>query len=123
MGISRPGALPPPPFGGAWVPRCDPTTFRLSVRQPNMALPQTSPESNDVQRLERLAAAVSALRRQVAQRIVGQESVVDGVLTALLAGGHSLLIGVPGLAETLLVASFAEALALSFNRVHFTPDL
>ena len=88
-----------------------------------MALPQTSSGSDDVQRLERLATAVSALRRQVAQRIVGQESVVDGVLTALLAGGHSLLIGVPGLAKTLLVSTIAEALRLSFNRVQFTPDL
>jgi MoxR-like ATPase len=59
----------------------------------------------------------------VAQRIVGQDSVVDGVLTALLAGGHSLLIGVPGLAKTLLVSTIAEALDLSFNRVQFTPDL
>jgi MoxR-like ATPase len=79
--------------------------------------------TNDVEQLARLASAVSELRRQVAQRIVGQEQVVDGVLTALLAGGHSLLIGVPGLAKTLLVSTIAEALELSFNRVQFTPDL
>ena len=78
---------------------------------------------NDVEQLRRLAAAVAALRQQVAQRIVGQDTVVDGVLTALLAGGHSLLIGVPGLAKTLLVSTIAEALELSFNRVQFTPDL
>ena len=78
---------------------------------------------SDVQQLERLAAAVRSLRQQVAQRIVGQNEVVDGVLTALLAGGHSLLIGVPGLAKTLLVSTIAEALHLSFNRVQFTPDL
>ena len=79
--------------------------------------------STDVQQLEQLASAVTSLRRQVAQRIVGQDDVVDGVLTALLAGGHSLLIGVPGLAKTLLVSTMAEALDLSFNRVQFTPDL
>jgi len=79
--------------------------------------------ANDVEQLAHLARAVSELRRQVAQRIVGQDQVVDGVLTALLAGGHSLLIGVPGLAKTLLVSTIAEALELSFNRVQFTPDL
>jgi MoxR-like ATPase len=80
-------------------------------------------QSDDVAQLSRLANAVSGLRRQVAERIVGQQEVVDGVLTALLAGGHSLLIGVPGLAKTLLVSTIAEALDLSFNRVQFTPDL
>jgi MoxR-like ATPase len=79
--------------------------------------------TDDVAQLARLASAVAELRRQVAQRIVGQDTVVDGVLTALLAGGHSLLIGVPGLAKTLLVSTIAEALDLSFNRVQFTPDL
>jgi len=79
--------------------------------------------ANDVEQLAQLARAVSELRKQVAQRIVGQDQVVDGVLTALLAGGHSLLIGVPGLAKTLLVSTIAEALELSFNRVQFTPDL
>jgi MoxR-like ATPase len=88
-----------------------------------MALPQRAEADDDVAQLSRLAQAVGGLRRQVATRIVGQEAVVDGVLTALLAGGHSLLIGVPGLAKTLLVSTIAEALDLSFNRVQFTPDL
>ena len=79
--------------------------------------------ADDVAQLASLASAVSQLRRQVAQRIVGQDTVIDGVLTALLAGGHSLLIGVPGLAKTLLVSTIAEALELSFNRVQITPDL
>jgi MoxR-like ATPase len=70
-----------------------------------------------------LVEAVTRLRAQVAQRIVGQEDVVDGILTAVLAGGHALLIGVPGLAKTLMVQTVAEALELSFNRVQFTPDL
>jgi MoxR-like ATPase len=78
---------------------------------------------DDVQQLERLVGAITHLRAQVAQRIVGQEDVVDGILTAVLAGGHALLIGVPGLAKTLMVQTVAEALHLTFNRVQFTPDL
>jgi MoxR-like ATPase len=83
----------------------------------------TAPGSNDVAQLARLSAAVDQLRSQVSRRIVGQQEVVDGILTAVLAGGHALLIGVPGLAKTLMVATVAEALKLSFNRVQFTPDL
>ena len=87
-------------------------------------MPATSHAApGDVQQLERLATAVQALRTQVARRIVGQEDVVEGILGALLAGGHALLIGVPGLAKTMMVHTVAEALALSFNRVQFTPDL
>ncbi|HET7602582.1 MAG TPA: MoxR family ATPase [Gemmatimonadales bacterium] len=83
--------------------------------------PAATPD--DVQQLQHLTAAVADLRRQVARRIVGQTEIVDGILTAILAGGHALLIGVPGLAKTLMVQSVAEALRLSFNRVQFTPDL
>ena len=86
----------------------------------------TSPQSavpDDVQQLERLVSAVTRLKGQVAQRIVGQEDVIEGILTAILGGGHALLIGVPGLAKTLMVQTVAEALDLSFNRVQFTPDL
>ncbi len=87
-----------------------------------MTLAQAAP-TDDVQQLQRLVAAVGRLRTQVAQRIVGQEETVDGILTAVLAGGHALLIGVPGLAKTLMVQTVAEALNLTFNRVQFTPDL
>jgi MoxR-like ATPase len=83
----------------------------------------TAPPLDDVQQLQRLSEAVARLRRQVAQRIVGQEDVVEGILTAILSGGHALLIGVPGLAKTLMVQTVAETLHLSFNRVQFTPDL
>ena len=78
---------------------------------------------NDVQQLARLHQAVKDLRAQVGERIVGQTESVDGMLTAILAGGHALLVGVPGLAKTLMVSSLAEALDLSFNRIQFTPDL
>ena len=88
-----------------------------------MAAPQQVSQLDDVQQLARLAAAMTDLRTQVAQRIVGQREVVDGVMIALLGGGHALLVGVPGLAKTLLVQTVAEALDLSFSRVQFTPDL
>jgi MoxR-like ATPase len=70
-----------------------------------------------------LARARSALVSQIAQRIVGQRTVVDNLVAALLAGGHALLVGVPGLAKTLLVQTVAQALELSFSRIQFTPDL
>ena len=72
---------------------------------------------------ESLLEAAAALREQVARRIVGQEDVLDEVLMALIAGGHALLVGVPGLAKTLLIRSVAEAMQLEFRRIQFTPDL
>jgi MoxR-like ATPase len=82
-----------------------------------------SPPQGDIELLERLATARDALLAQVAQRIVGQRDVVDGILTAVFSGGHALLVGVPGLAKTLMVQSVAQALELKFSRIQFTPDL
>ena len=79
--------------------------------------------SADVDLLAMAQDAHRKLREAIAVRVVGQESVVELMLVALLARGHTLLVGVPGLAKTLLVASLAEALELSFGRVQFTPDL
>jgi MoxR-like ATPase len=73
--------------------------------------------------LDELARARSALVSQIGQRIIGQRTVVDNLVAALLAGGHALLVGVPGLAKTLLVQTVAQALELSFSRIQFTPDL
>jgi len=66
---------------------------------------------------------VRDLRAEVAKRVLGQEEVVEEVLLTILAGGHALLIGAPGLAKTLLVRSLAESMDLSFRRIQFTPDL
>ena len=77
----------------------------------------------DLELLERLARSRAALIQQIGRRIVGQHDVVDNVVAALLAGGHVLLVGVPGLAKTLLVQTVAQALDLTFSRVQFTPDL
>jgi MoxR-like ATPase len=72
---------------------------------------------------DRLVAATGRLRAEVKRRIVGQEQVLDEILMSLIAGGHALLVGVPGLAKTLMVRSVAEALHLEFRRIQFTPDL
>ncbi len=70
-----------------------------------------------------LADAYRQLRREVGRVVVGQEEAVQGLVVALLARGHTLLVGVPGLAKTLLIRTLADALDLSFSRVQFTPDL
>src|SRR5580700_6133810 len=91
-----------------------------------MAKPETpapSPEPTDAELLERTADAAKRLRTAIASAVVGQDAVVELMLVTLAARGHALLVGVPGLAKTLLVASLARALDLSFGRVQFTPDL
>jgi MoxR-like ATPase len=82
-----------------------------------------SPPPGDIELLALAKDASRRLREAIAVRVVGQEPVVELMLVALMARGHALLVGVPGLAKTLLVASLAEALDLSFGRVQFTPDL
>ncbi|MGH7483033.1 MAG: AAA family ATPase [Longimicrobiales bacterium] len=81
------------------------------------------PAGRDELLLDRLAEARASLEAEIGKRIVGQRPVVEGLLTALLGNGHALLVGVPGLAKTLLISTLAEALALEFRRIQFTPDL
>ena len=78
---------------------------------------------SDLALLAELAGARSRIEAALATRIIGQRAPIEAVLTALVAGGHVLLIGVPGLAKTLLVTSLAEALGWSARRIQFTPDL
>jgi len=79
--------------------------------------------SGDVEAVRRLGEARARIEQEVAKAIIGQKEVIEQVLTCLLAHGHALLIGVPGLAKTMLVNTLARVLDLSFNRVQFTPDL
>ena len=75
---------------------------------------------------EKIAPAhdkLEALRRQIGQRIVGHHELINGIIACLLAGGHALLEGVPGLGKTLLVKTLSDALDLQFSRIQFTPDL
>ncbi len=78
---------------------------------------------NDMKSLERLGGKIGALRKELAKVVVGQDTVVEQLLIALLTRGHALLTGVPGLAKTLMVSSLAKVLKLSFKRIQFTPDL
>ncbi len=77
----------------------------------------------DIEQAEQLRIACKAVRQQVAKAVVGQEQVIDQLLIAMLARGHCLLEGVPGLAKTLMIRSFAESMSLTFHRIQFTPDL
>lgn len=80
-------------------------------------------DASDAELLDIAKGAKKKLSEAIAVRVVGQDDVVDLMLVALLSRGHALLVGVPGLAKTLLVASLAQALDLGFGRVQFTPDL
>ena len=75
------------------------------------------------QQAEFLAEKMAEVRREISKAIVGQAEVVEGVLIALLAGGHVLLEGAPGLGKTMLVRTLAQAVALKYSRIQFTPDL
>ena len=77
----------------------------------------------DLQTVEQLKTACDQITAEIGKVIIGQRDIVDQLLIALLCGGHCLLVGVPGLAKTLLISTLARALDLSFSRIQFTPDL
>lgn len=78
---------------------------------------------SDVEAMEALQSAYQKLTKEIGKAIVGQEDVVKNVLISVFSHGHCLLVGVPGLAKTLLVNSISDALGLTYNRIQFTPDL
>ncbi|MBO0324265.1 MoxR family ATPase [Muricauda sp. CAU 1633] len=78
---------------------------------------------SDVTAVENLVKKHEALKKEIAKAIVGQEKVIEQILLSIYTGGHSLLIGVPGLAKTLMVNTIAQTLGLDFKRIQFTPDL
>ena len=78
---------------------------------------------SDVAAVEKLVLKYKSLKNEIAKVIIGQDEVVNQILISIFSGGHSLLIGVPGLAKTLMVNTVAQALGLDFKRIQFTPDL
>ena len=90
----------------------------------NSASINTVPEgADDLARLQRLRDAFESMRREIGQVVIGQEAVVEELLLAVFARGHCILVGVPGLAKTLLVSTVSRVLNLSYKRIQFTPDL
>lgn len=78
---------------------------------------------SDVAALKRLVEKKESLKKEIGKVIVGQETAIDHIILSILSGGHSLLIGVPGLAKTLIVHTISQTLGLEFKRIQFTPDL
>src|SRR5919107_3394497 len=78
---------------------------------------------DDIQAVHRLHEAYKRITDQLGKVIVGQRQVIEELLVAMFARGHCLLVGVPGLAKTLMIRTVADALALKFSRIQFTPDL
>jgi MoxR-like ATPase len=88
-----------------------------------MTEPNPAAAGTDAAAAEHMSQAYQKLRAELGKVIVGQDQVVEQLLTAVFARGHCLLVGVPGLAKTLLISTLARTLSLSFNRIQFTPDL
>jgi MoxR-like ATPase len=80
-------------------------------------------EMTDTELVEKLNGTVKSIKSEIAKVIIGQEDIIDKLLICLFARGHCLLVGVPGLAKTLLIKTLSEVLDLNFNRIQFTPDL
>lgn len=80
-------------------------------------------EKKDLEAVEKLNQARNQIKREIKKVIIGQDRVIDELLIALLSSGHCLLIGVPGLAKTLMISTISRILDLKFNRIQFTPDL
>jgi MoxR-like ATPase len=135
------GGQSPPPLYAPWRPPSHRGILvRMSDRGPVAPFPETpsseitvddpgptplpfvDPE-RDLDAVREVAATRRVLLAEIGKRIVGQEKVIDHLLVALFARGHCLFVGVPGLAKTLLIQTLADALALSFGRIQFTPDL
>src|ERR1041384_2275020 len=83
----------------------------------------TKPGDQDLQAVEQRKSACAKIKSELGKIIVGQEEVVDQVLISILTRSHALLVGVPGLAKTLLVSTLSQTLHLSFKRIPFPPDL
>ncbi len=98
-------------------------TEAATITPETITTENTSLPADDVAAIDALGQSYQAFKSEIAKVIIGQEEVVEQLAICLFARGHALLMGVPGLAKTLLVSSVAQTLKLSFNRIQFTPDL
>ena len=124
FGISG-GLAPNGPIGRFFtIPgRFDPLIFQLLDQHRSESAEVEMPERDDIQAIEELSAAYGRIVARLGEVIVGQREVIEELLVAMFARGHCLLVGVPGLAKTLLIRTLAETLSLEFRRIQFTPDL
>jgi len=83
----------------------------------------SSDSHSDIKAVEKLSLAHQKIKTEIGKVIIGQEQVIEQLLISLLSAGHCLLVGVPGLAKTLLISTLAQVLNLKFSRIQFTPDL
>ena len=107
---------------GAWLSGDEETPIVEPVAEPVAAQPWPRIDG-DLSAIERLNDGYRRIRKEMSKAIVGQERVLEELLIAVFARGHCLLVGVPGLAKTLIIRTLADSLSLSFSRVQFTPDL
>jgi len=115
MRANRPVREPEP----ADAPKSSAGTFKRWKED----MPREEEKFGTLEEINQIHEAYMALKHEVGKVIVGQEKVIEELLIALFAGGHCLLVGVPGLAKTLLISTVAKALDLKFSRIQFTPDL
>src|SRR5579875_1659572 len=115
---------------GTWLSGDEPTSPAAEplVAEELPTLEADSPENwprieGDLSAIERLNSGYRRIRKELSKVIVGQEKVLEELLIAIFARGHCLLVGVPGLAKTLMIRTLADSLSLSFSRIQFTPDL
>src|SRR5690242_14000189 len=98
-------------------------TGQVPANQANPTAKLTGPSEGDVAIIDELRKLYGRIRAEVGKVIIGQEQVIEQLLICILARGHALLMGVPGLAKTTMVNSLAQVMSLQFNRIQFTPDL
>jgi MoxR-like ATPase len=98
-------------------------TAPAAAEEPAAPTLDAGPQDTDLQAIEYFKGAYATLKYELAKVIVGQEEVIDQLLIAIFTRSHALLVGVPGLAKTLLISTLSQALQLGFKRIQFTPDL
>ena len=111
------------PVGQVEAPAAEIEAPATEVEAPATDVEEPAATPDDVELADRLRKAADDVRREINKVIVGQDDVVEQVLLSLFAGGNSLIVGVPGLAKTLLIQTLADVLHLGFSRIQFTPDL